>query len=60
MWTDNVSHGELVRDSNDERLVVDPAKLSFVFQGMRQQAKDGKNYGQFDWRIGLLKPVLQK
>lgn len=56
-WTDNVSHGELIRDGYDETLTVDPADLRFVFQGMWDKDKSGATYGQFQWRIGLLTPV---
>ncbi|NLH15635.1 MAG: hypothetical protein GX455_03545 [Phycisphaerae bacterium] len=56
-WTDNISHGELVRAGCDETLTVDPANLRFVFQGMWDKDKSGKNYGQFQWRIGMLTPV---
>ena len=56
-WTDNISHGELVRSSIDQRLVVDPDKLHFFFQGMMEKHKSGKGYGQFDWRLGLLTPA---
>lgn len=56
-WTDNVSHGELLRDSNDETLTVDPTKLRFLFQGMWDKDKAGSAYGQFQWRLGLLTPV---
>lgn len=53
-WTDNVSHGELIRDGYDEHLVVDLHDLKFVFQGMLEANKSGKGYGQFPWRIGIL------
>jgi hypothetical protein len=56
-WTDNISHGELLRDGIDEKLVVDPDNLRFLFQGMWDKDKSGKGYGQFSWRIGLLTPV---
>jgi len=56
-WTDNVSHGELIRDVCDETLTVDPQNLQFLFQGMWDKDKSGRGYGQFQWRIGLLKPV---
>jgi hypothetical protein len=56
-WTDNISHGELVRDGHDQTLTVDPGKLQFVFQGMWDKDKSGKSYGQFQWRIGMLTPV---
>jgi hypothetical protein len=57
-WTDNISHGELIRDGCDETLTVDPANLRFIFQGMWDKHKSGKEYGQFQWRIGMLTPVL--
>lgn len=56
-WTDNVSHGELVRVGVDETMTVDPANLQFVFQGMWEREKAGKKYGQFEWRIGILRPA---
>lgn len=56
-WTDNISHGELVREGCDETLTVDPGNLRFVFQGMLDKDKSGKGYGQFSWRIGMLTPV---
>ena len=59
-WTDNVSHGELIRDGYDHRLIVDPQDLRFVFQGMLEKDKSGKGYGQFQWRIGMLKPARDR
>ncbi len=55
-WTDNVSHGELLRHSNDQTLTIDPSKWTFLFQGMLDKNKSGKGYGQFQWRLGLLTP----
>ncbi len=59
-WTDNVSHGELIRDGVDEKLVVDLQNLQFLFQGMWEKDKEGKGYGQFPWRIGLMTAVKPK
>ena len=56
-WTDNISHGELLRSGNDETLPVDPANLRFVFQGALQQEKAGRPYGKIPWRLGLLTPA---
>jgi hypothetical protein len=56
-WTDNISHGELIRDGYDERLIVDPHDLRFVFQGMWDMDKSGRSYGALQWRIGMLTPV---
>lgn len=56
-WTDNVSHGELIRDGHNQTLTVDPTDLRFLFQGMWDKYKSGRAYGQFQWRIGMLTPV---
>ena len=53
LWVDNISHGELIRDSNDETLTVDPGKLQFLIQGILQDDKP-KSYQQIPWRLGLL------
>ena len=58
-WTDNISHGELIRDGYDQTLTVDPSKLRFLFQGMWDKDKSGRNYGQFQWRLGMLRPANQ-
>ena len=55
-WTDNISHGELIRDGYDQTLRIDPGNLRFAFQGMWDRDKGGKAYGQFQWRIGILTP----
>lgn len=54
LWADNISHGELIRASNDETLTVDPAKLQFLIQGVLEKNKAGKKYGEIPWRLGLL------
>ena len=56
-WTDCISHGELLRAGFDERLEVDPANLRFVFQGVADNERAGKPYGQIPWRLGMLESV---
>jgi hypothetical protein len=56
-WTDNVSHGELIRVGIDQTMTVDPDNLRFLFQGMLDAQKEGHGYGQFSWRLGILTPV---
>jgi hypothetical protein len=58
-WTDNISHGELIRAGHDQTLTVDPDNLRFIFQGMWDKNKSGRGYGQFQWRIGMLTPVTE-
>jgi hypothetical protein len=56
-WTDNISHGELIRENYDQTPTIDPANLRLLFQGMFDKDKSGRGYGQFQWRIGMLRPV---
>jgi hypothetical protein len=56
-WTDSISHGELLRAGYDERLEVDPANLTFLFQGVSDREMAGKKYGDIPWRLGLLEPM---
>jgi len=56
-WTDSFSHGELLRHGNDETLAVDPSNLTFLFQGVGAQEREGKKYGEIPWKLGLLRPA---
>ncbi len=53
-WTDYISHGEVVRSTNDERLKADPL-ADFIFQGVLHSNRAGKPYGTIPWKLGLLK-----
>ncbi len=53
-WAHNISHGELIRAGYDETLTVDMANLQFLFQGVTDERKAGKIYGQIPWQLGLL------
>ena len=53
-WTTSISHGELIRSSNDEFLEVDPNVLRFVFQGVDAEGYKAKKYGSIPWKIGIL------
>lgn len=55
-WADSISHGELLRDGYDQHLVVDPARLRFLFQGVTDEAMRGKSYGEIPWQLGILEP----
>ena len=54
VWTDSISHGELIRAGVDQRLEVDPVNLRVVFQGVLDKDRHGKGYGAIPWRLGLL------
>lgn len=53
-WTDNVSHGELLRKGINELHEIEVDRWTFLFQGMLESEKQNKSYGQFPWRLGLL------
>lgn len=53
-WTTNISHGELIRLGCDEKMLVDPANLRFLFQGASDAEYRGNSYGKIPWRLGML------
>jgi hypothetical protein len=52
-WTRDISHGELLRDGYDEKMVIDPSNLRFLFQG--RDPSSGGNYSLLPYQLGLLK-----
>ncbi|MHC4704267.1 MAG: non-reducing end alpha-L-arabinofuranosidase family hydrolase [Planctomycetota bacterium] len=56
-WTDSFSHGELIRSGYDQRLEVDPARLRLLFQGVTDERRRGKKYGEIAWNLGILEPA---
>jgi hypothetical protein len=55
-WSGQVSHGEMIRESNDERMVLDPNNLMFLYQGISDTDNRG-DYGALAYKLGLLRAV---
>jgi Glycosyl hydrolase family 62 len=51
-WSDDVSHGEMIRDNPNQEQILDPCNLQFLYQGMAPGSSGA--YENLPYRLGLL------
>ncbi|KAK0306818.1 hypothetical protein LTR91_002596 [Friedmanniomyces endolithicus] len=50
-WSEDISHGDLIRSTNDQTFEVDPCSLQMLFQGRANSTAD---YNDLPYRPGLI------
>jgi hypothetical protein len=53
-WTDDISHGDMVRTNPDETMTIDACDMRFVYQGADPSGNPSGEYGTIPYRLALL------
>lgn len=55
IWSEGVSHGEMIRNSVDQTLTIDPCKpLQYLYQGLDKEEGKEYEYIESPYRLGVL------
>ncbi len=52
-WTQDISHGEMIRAGYDETMVIEGPRLQYVYQGFAP-GSNTNDYNGIPWKLGLL------
>ena len=53
-WTEDISHGEMIRDGYDETMTIDTCRLQYLYQGFNPSLPNDAGYNGIPWKLGLL------
>ncbi len=55
IWSEGVSHGEMLRASADQTLTIDPCKpLQFLYQGLDKEPGKSYEYIELPYKLGMI------
>ncbi|MBB5800293.1 endo-1,4-beta-xylanase [Saccharothrix ecbatanensis] len=52
-WTNDISHGEMIRNGYDQMSTINPCRMQYLYQG-RDPSVDTGSYSTLPWRLALL------